>query len=84
MKREYDFSKGKRGPVVRKPAHQTRVTIGLDNDVLDWLRATVDQAGGGDYEELINQALHEFIGRKREPFESTLRRVIREELRRTG
>ena len=84
MRKEYDFSKGKRGPVIRVPAGKTRVTIRLDDDVLEWFREQVDRAGGGNYQTLINQALHEFIDRTREPLELTLRRVIREELRRTG
>lgn len=84
MKKEYDFSKGKRGPVVRVPMGKTRVTIRLDDDVLEWFREQVDRAGGGNYQTLINDALHEFIDRRREPLESTLRKVIREELRRAG
>lgn len=84
MKQEYDFSKGKRGPVVRVPPGKTRVTIRLDEDVVDWFRNEVDRAGGGNYQSLINLALREFISRRREPLESTLRRVIREELKRVG
>ena len=84
MKQEYDFSKGKRGPVVRVPAGKTRVTIRLDEDVLDWFRNEVDQAGGGNYQSLINLALRDFVSQSREPLESTLRRVIREELKRAG
>jgi uncharacterized protein (DUF4415 family) len=84
MKKEYDFSKGKRGPVIRVPAGKTRVTIRLDDDVVEWFREQVDRAGGGNYQSLINEALHEFVDRTREPLESTLRRVIREELRKTG
>lgn len=61
-----------------------KVTIRLDEDVLEWFRNQVDQAGGGNYQSLINQALRDFMARSREPLESTLRRVIREELRRTG
>ena len=84
MKKEYDFSKGKRGPVAPIPAGKTRVTIRLDDELLDWFRDQVDKAGGGNYQSLINQALREFVNRSREPLESTLRRVIREELRRGG
>ena len=84
MKREYDFAKGKRGPVLPVPPGKTRVTIRLDDDVLDWFRDQIDRAGGGNYQSLINQALRDFVERRREPLESTLRRVIREELRRTG
>ena len=84
MKKEYDFSKGKRGPVVQVAKGKTRVTIRLDDDVLEWFRDQVDKAGGGNYQSLVNQALRDFMDRTREPLESTLRRVIREELRRTG
>jgi uncharacterized protein (DUF4415 family) len=84
MKQEYDFSKGKRGAVVAVPAGKTRVTIRLDADVLDWFRDEVEKAGGGNYQSLINLALRDFVSRRREPLEKTLRRVIREELRRVG
>ncbi|MBK7929617.1 MAG: BrnA antitoxin family protein [Bryobacterales bacterium] len=85
MKREYDFSQGKRGPVLRTPQGKTRVktrvTIRLDEDVLAWFRKRVEDAGGGSYQTLINDALRAAIEQKREPLEATLRRVIREELR---
>ena len=84
MKKEYDFSRGKRGAVLPVPTGKTRVTIRLDDDLLDWFRDQVDKAGGGNYQSLINHALRDFVDRRREPLESTLRRVIREELRRAG
>ncbi|MEO8596262.1 MAG: BrnA antitoxin family protein [Candidatus Solibacter sp.] len=84
MKKEYDFTKAKRGAVVSTPPGKTRVTIRLENEVLDWFRKQVDSMGGGNYQTLINEALQEHIARRREPLESTIRRVIREELRRTG
>ena len=84
MKKEYDFSKGRRGPVLRAPPGKTRVTIRLDDDVLEWFRQQVDEAGGGNYQTLINEALRSFMHRKQEPLEATLRRVIRDEIRRTG
>ena len=84
MKSEYDFTKAKRGAVVATPPGKTRVTIRLNNGVLDWFRKQVDDAGGGNYQTLINDALLDHIARRREPLESTIRRVIREELRRTG
>lgn len=80
MNREYDFSRAKRGPVIRVPKGKTRITIRLDDDILDWFRRQVDQAGGGNYQTLINNALREYLRRVREPLEATLRRVIREEL----
>ena len=81
MKREYDFSRGKRGPVVPVALGKTRITIRLDSDVLEWFKEQVREAGGGNYQSLINAALREFIAATGEPLEETLRRVIREELR---
>lgn len=84
MKQDYDFSKGKRGAVVMVPTGKTRVTIRLDDDLLNWFRDEVDRMGGGNYQSLINLALRDFVGRRREPLEDTLRRVVREELKRAG
>ena len=84
MRKDYDFRRGKRGPVLSVAKGKTRVTIRLDQDVVEWFKEQVDAAGGGNYQSLMNQALREFIRRSREPLESTLRRVIREELRKAG
>jgi uncharacterized protein (DUF4415 family) len=80
MKEEYDFMKGKRGAIEPTPPGKTRITIRLDNDVLDWFRAEVNAIGGGNYQTLINQALREYVQRQHEPLEEILRRVVREEL----
>lgn len=82
MRKEYDFSKGRRGPILPLAKGKTRITIRLDDDVLDWFRQQVSRAGGGNYQSLINTALREHIRRTDEPLETTLRRVVREELRR--
>ena len=84
MQREYDFSEGKRGPVVRVRKGKTRITIRIDNDVLAWFRDQVERAGGGSYQALMNAALLEYIEGRREPLEATLRRVLREELQRAS
>jgi uncharacterized protein (DUF4415 family) len=80
MKKEHDFKKAKRGPVLRVPAGKTRITIRIDDDVLEWFKAQVHAAGGGNYQTLINQALREYIESQEESLEETLRRVLREEL----
>ena len=80
MKKEYDFSKGKRGAVVRAPKGKTRITIRIDDDILDWFRSEVEAAGGGNYQTLINQALREYLNQQQQPLEELLRRVVREEL----
>lgn len=84
MRKEHDFKQAKRGPVRPPRAGKTRITIRLDNEVLAWFKAQVHQAGGGSYQRLINQALYEHIGRAEQPLEETLRRVLREELHKTG
>lgn len=84
MRDQYDFSKAKRGPVVKTPPGKTRITIRIDDDLLGWFKDQVKKAGGGNYQTLINQALREFIGQSHEPLEETLRRVLREELRDAG
>ena len=80
LKKQYDFSKGRRGPVLPVAPGKTRITIRIDNEVLDWFRATVNRAGGGSYQTLMNDALHEYIDRQ--SLEQTLRRVLKDELRR--
>jgi uncharacterized protein (DUF4415 family) len=80
MKSEYDFSKGKRGAVLPAPKGKTRITIRIDDDILDWFRSQVESAGGGNYQTLINNALREHITHQQEPIEVILRRVVREEL----
>jgi uncharacterized protein (DUF4415 family) len=80
MKEEYDFSKGKRGAIEPMPAGKTRITIRLDNDILDWFRNEVNLMNGGNYQTLINDALREYVQQKKEPLEAILRRVVREEL----
>ena len=57
MSEEYDFSKGKRGAITASASGKSRITIRLDDDVLEWFRAQVHAAGGGNYQSLINLAL---------------------------
>jgi uncharacterized protein (DUF4415 family) len=80
MKKEYDFSKGKRGAVVPPEPGKSRITIRLDNEVLDWFRAKADRQGGGNYQTMINQVLQEHI-RQDKSLVEILRQVIREELK---
>jgi uncharacterized protein (DUF4415 family) len=83
MKREYDFSKGKRGAVIPQTG-KTRITIYIDDDVLEDFRRRADSAGRG-YQTMINEALREYLGKSSQPLdEKTLRRLLREELRKTG
>lgn len=80
MKKEYDFSRGKRGAVIRPLPGKTRITIRIDDDVLQWFKNQVHKAGGGSYQTLINDALRTFMDSQERRLEDTLRRVLREEL----
>ena len=84
MKSEYDFSKARRGAVVAVPKTKEKITIRLDREVVDWFRGEVDRAGGGNYQSLINDVLRRHVERSEDSLEKTLRRVIREELRRAS
>ena len=80
MKREYDFSRAKRGPILPPAKAKTRITIRIDDEVLDWFRNRVHQQGGGNYQTLINGALREHMTRNEDALAEALRRVIREEV----
>ncbi len=56
-----DFSKGKRGPVVPPDPNKARITIRLDADIIDHFKNLVLDAGGGNYQTLINNALREHM-----------------------
>ena len=75
-----DFNKGKRGAVVKADPNKTRITIRLDGDIIEHFKKQVHDAGGGNYQTLLNDALRNHIQSKTEPLEETLRKVIREEL----
>ena len=81
MREEYDFSEGRRGPVIQPPPGKTRITIRLDDDILEWFRDQADAAGGANYQTLINQALRAYIDAQGELLEDRIREVVREELR---
>lgn len=80
MRQEYDFSEGKRGAIISSQG-KTRITIYLDNEVLESFREQAEANGVG-YQTLINQVLREHIQRGSEASltESDLRRIFREEL----
>jgi len=82
VKKHYDFSKGKRGPILPIPPGKTRITIRIDDEILDWFRDKVDEAGGGSYQTMMNDALREYIRRSEDSVEEKLRHVVREELAR--
>jgi uncharacterized protein (DUF4415 family) len=84
MKKEYDFSKAKRGALDPLPKGKTRITIRIDDDVLAWFKNAVESQGGGNYQTLMNYALREYIKAHGEPLEEIVRRLVREEMKRVG
>jgi len=86
MRREYDLSKGKRGPVVPLPPSKVRITIRLDRDIVDHFRDRVRKVHRGNYQTLINDALREYLERPSfaQSVSMELRSVLREELRKAG
>jgi len=84
MQKEYDFGQAKRGPVVPPTPGKTRITIRIDDDILEWFRQQVDAAGGGNYQTLMNEALRSAMLERKRPIEAVLRKVVREELKRAG
>lgn len=75
-----DFSKGKRGAVVKPDPNKVRITIRLDTNIIDHFKGLVNKSGGGNYQTLINNALQEQIKNQNKTLETTLRKVIRDEL----
>ena len=79
MLKEYDFSKGKRGPVIPHKG-KTRITIFIDTDILEWFRDESEREGRG-YQTAINQALRNYIRQDRRPIQEIVREAVRKELR---
>jgi uncharacterized protein (DUF4415 family) len=75
MRKEYDFGQAKRGPMVPVAKGKTRITIRLEDQLLQWFQDQVHGVGGGRYQTLINHALREHIEIRLEPLEDTLRRA---------
>ena len=84
MKKNYDFRKAKRGAVLTTAPGKTRITIRIDDDVIEWFRKQVHEAGGGNYQTMMNRALREHMEHEDEPLEETFRRVLREVLPDSG
>lgn len=79
MRTEYDFSKGKRGAVIPQKG-KTRISIFIDNSILDEFRARAQKAGTG-YQTMMNDALRKYLSETDQPItEQTLRQVLRQEM----
>ncbi|MFZ1341905.1 BrnA antitoxin family protein [Thiothrix eikelboomii] len=78
MKEEYDLSQGQRGAVIANNG-KTRITIWLDDEVLELFRQRAEAEGIG-YQTLVNQTLRASLSPQPMIDETVLRRVIREEM----
>ena len=78
--RDIDFTYATRGPIVPSEPGKTKISIRLDNRVLDYFRSLVEQAGGGNYQTLINDALMAYI--QQQSMLDAVRQAVREELQR--
>ncbi len=76
--RDIDFSQARRGPVIEPESGKTKISIRLDNRVIDHFRSIVEKAGGGNYQTLINDALVSYIDQH--SVLDAVRQVIREEI----
>jgi uncharacterized protein (DUF4415 family) len=85
MKQRYDFSKGKRGRILPPETEQrskTRITIRLDEDLVDYFLQEAERSGGSaGYQTLINDALRQHVEGTAPKLEDTLRRILREEIK---
>jgi len=81
MRKEYDFTGARRGAVVPTPTGKTRITIRLDDDIVEWFKDRVHAAGGGNYQTLINDTLRSIVEPPAETLETVVRRIVREELK---
>jgi uncharacterized protein (DUF4415 family) len=83
MRNSYDFSKGKRGRIMKappEPAGKVKITIRLDREIVDHFLSKADESGGATgYQTLINEALRRSIDAP--SLEAIVRRAIREELK---
>ena len=79
MKKVYDFSKGKRGAVMSTTG-KTRITIYLDDHILQQFKAQSEKTGKG-YQTLINDALRSYLSGQEKPLTAeVIRKIVREEL----
>jgi uncharacterized protein (DUF4415 family) len=79
MRAEYDFSKGKRAALLPQQG-KTRISIFIDNAVLQAFRAEAEKRGTG-YQTMMNDALRRYLVESSEPLtKAELLRVIRQEI----
>ncbi len=76
--RDIDFRRTRRGAVSKPEPGKKKISIRLDNRVLDHFRSVVEDAGEGNYQTLINDALVAYI--EQQSMLEAVRQVVREEV----
>jgi len=76
--RDIDFTGASRGPVIKPEPGKTKLSIRLDNSIIEYFRTQVEKAGSGNYQTLINDALLSYI--QQTSVLDAVRQVVREEL----
>ena len=82
MKAEYDLTEARRGPVIPHTG-KSPITIYFNDTIIEEFRRRADEAGCG-YLTMINAALLEHLTTVPDRLETTLRRIIREEMKKAA
>ena len=77
--KEFDFANARRGAVLPPPPGKTRITLWLDDDLIEELRRRAGEKGIG-YQTEINRVLRETLGGEQISL-AAIREVVRKELR---
>lgn len=77
MNGQHDFNNGSKSSMAAR-GNKEKITIRLDAEIVKWFRQQVRD--GGNYQTLINDALKAHVKQEGQSLETTLRRIIREEL----
>ncbi|MBF0137760.1 MAG: BrnA antitoxin family protein [Magnetococcales bacterium] len=80
-KEGFDFSNAKRGPIIPQTRKTERLIFRIDADIIAWFREYVENAGGGDYEQMMNDALREYVEKRRQSLKDI---SLNEKLRAVG
>ena len=79
-----EFENARRGPVIPPDPTKVRITIRLDPEVIDYFKEEVSEAGGGNYQTLINKVLRDYIEGKEKGLDRRIRKIVRDELQKAG
>lgn len=79
-----EFKNAKRGPVVPPDPSKVRITIRLDPEVIDYFKSVVTEAGGGNYQTLMNNVLRDYVDGEEKGLDRKIRKIVREELKKAG